>query len=197
MSMDPAVEQQLRKGFKYLLNPFMVFMWRLGLGQWINIWPDKAGRILVLTHTGRKSGRLRRTPVNYALVDGELYCCAGFGNISDWYRNLMAHPRVEIWLPNSWWAGMAEDITGCADHLAILRQVLIASGFAAPLVGIDPQKISDEELAALTADYRLLHLRRLHPLTGPGGPGDLALLWPLATIALLIFIFARPRRQRR
>ena len=67
---------------------------------------DLSGQIMVLTHTGRKSGLRRRTPVNYALVDGEVYCTAGFGQISDWYRNILANPQVEVWLPDGWWAGV-------------------------------------------------------------------------------------------
>lgn len=168
----------------------MVLLWRLGLGPWVNSWPEKMGQIMVLTHIGRKTGRLRRTPVNFAVIDGELYCAAGFGCNSDWYRNLMTNPSVEIWLPNGWWAGIAEDITGCGDHLQILRQVLIGSGFVAPAVGMDPKKINDDELAAAAKDYRLLHIRRLQPLTGPGGPGDLSLLWPITTFVLLIFLLA-------
>jgi len=35
----------------------------------------------VITHTGRKTGRKRRTPVNYAVVRDDVYCTAGFGHI--------------------------------------------------------------------------------------------------------------------
>ena len=87
---------------------------------------------MVLTHTGRTSGLQRRTPVNYAEIDGELYCTAGFGQIADWYRNIRANPQVEVWLPSGWWTGLATDITTQGNVLFIMRQVLINSGFAAP-----------------------------------------------------------------
>jgi len=193
--VTPELEQQLRVGFK-VFNKFMLLMWRLGLGWWLNIWPAGFGRIMVLTHTGRKSGLRRRTPVNYALVDGEIYCTAGFGKGSDWYRNLMANPTVEVWLPgrpDSWWTGVAEDISDSPQRMALLRQVLIASGFAARSLGIDPVKQSDEQLAQVSADYRLLHIRRLEARTGPGGPGDLAWIWPVMVMVWL----ARPRRCKR
>ena len=193
--VTPELEQQLRVGFK-VFNKFMLLMWRLGLGWWLNIWPAGFGRIMVLTHTGRKSGLRRRTPVNYALVDGEIYCTAGFGKGSDWYRNLMANPTVEVWLPgrpDSWRAGVAEDISDSPQRMALLRQVLIASGFAARSLGIDPVKESDEQLAQVSADYRLLHIRRLEARTGPGGPGDLAWIWP----GLVMVWLARPRRRKR
>ena len=81
------IETRLRTGFKYF-NRYMLLLWRLGLGRWISSWPSVGGRIMVLTTIGRKSGRPRRTPLNYAIVDGKVYCAAGFGSISDWYRNI-------------------------------------------------------------------------------------------------------------
>jgi len=187
------MEEQLRQGFKYF-NRFMVFMWRLGLGSWVNMWPQGSGQIMVITHTGRKTGLRRRTPVNYALVDGELYCTAGFGPRTDWYRNILANPQVEVWLPDGWWAGVAEDITGDERALSLLRAVLIASGFAAPAAGLHPKTMTDDELAAATAHYRLIHIRRTEARTGPGGPGDLAWVWPLATFLLLPLALRRRRR---
>ncbi len=191
---DVATEERLRQGFKYF-NRFMLFMWRLGLGGWLNAWPQGLGRYLVLTHIGRKSRLIRRTPVNYAQVNGEIYCTAGFGQMSDWYRNIQATPNVEVWLPDGWWAGNVEDISEADNRLPILREVLIASGFAAVLAGVNPRKLGDDELDQLTRPYRLLHLRREQPCTGPGGPGDLAWVWPLLTMILLPLVFLRSKRK--
>ncbi len=189
---DPQLEQALRQGFKYL-NKFMVTLWRLGLGKLLNLWPEKSGQILVITHTGRKTGLTRRTPVNYAIVEGEIYCTAGFGSISDWYRNIMANPEVEIWLPDGWWSGEAEDVTNCDNHIHIMRQVLIGSGFAAYAAGLDPIKMSDDELQQVTAPYRLIRIKRMAACTGLGGPGDLSWIWPLATFLLLPLALRRRR----
>ena len=87
----PAQLDRLRRAFR-LLNKFMVFMWKIGLGPLINVWPAGFGRIMVIRHVGRKSGKERLAPVNYAVVEGEIYCTAGFGPGSDWYRNIMAAP---------------------------------------------------------------------------------------------------------
>ncbi|MFN8486037.1 MAG: nitroreductase family deazaflavin-dependent oxidoreductase [Caldilineaceae bacterium] len=195
-TMNTQLEQRLRQGFKSF-NPFMLTLWRLGLGRWVNLWPEVGGRIMVLTHTGRKTGLRRRTPVNYAEIDGELYCTAGFGQISDWYRNIRANPQVEVWLPNGWWAGVATEITGQPGALPILRQVLISSGFAARAVGIDPVQISDAELQAATATYRLLHIQRTAACTGADGPGALAWVWPLATLTLFVWLILPGKRNKR
>ena len=188
-----TTEEALRQAFKVLNRRLMVPLWRLGLGQWLNAWPTMSGRIMVLVHTGRKSGLRRFTPVNYAQVDGEVYCTAGFGAGSDWYKNIIANPAVEVWLPDGWWAGVAEDITGAPAALPLLRSVLIASGAAAPLAGVDPKGMSDAELAEATAPYRLLHIKRTEARTGPGGPGELAWVWPLTTLLLLPLLLRRKR----
>jgi deazaflavin-dependent oxidoreductase (nitroreductase family) len=53
-------------------------------------------RLLVLTTTGRVSGLPRRTPLQFEEVDGRILVAAGWGPQSDWYRNLQAHPIVEV-----------------------------------------------------------------------------------------------------
>ena len=191
-TMDPHLAQFLRRAF-WWLNRFMILMWRLGLGVWMND-VRTSGQIMVITHIGRKTGRRRQTPVNYAIVDGELYCTAGFGRIADWYRNICTNPKVELWLPHGRWLGEVEDITDSPNYTYLMRQVLIGSGFAAYLAGINPHKLSDEELVAVTRGYRLLHIRRTRAATGPGGPGDLAWIWPFTTF-LLLFLLWRPRRR--
>ena len=53
----------LRQAFKYG-NKFMLLMWRLGLQRW-GMSNPYLGYIMGLTHTGRKSGLQRRTPINF------------------------------------------------------------------------------------------------------------------------------------
>jgi deazaflavin-dependent oxidoreductase (nitroreductase family) len=181
-------EAQLLHLFKFV-NRFMVLQWQLGQGRIINIWPALIGRMMVLVHTGRKSGQRRFTPVNYAIIDNEIYCIAGFGSQSDWYRNIIKMPEVEIWLPGSWWGGIATDVSEEPSRLTHLRAVLIASGFAASTFGeIHPRKISDDELEEKTRAYRLVRIHRTRRLSGTGGPGDLLLLGWLLYIIPLAFI---------
>ena len=189
-----ASEEALRQGFKQF-NRFMLLLWRLGLGLWVNAWPKVFGRIMVLTHTGRKSGKRYRTPVNYAIVDGQIYCTAGFGSISDWYRNILANPNVEIWLPRGWWRGVVDEVIDPQVRLALLRQVLIASGFATFTAGINPYTISDENLDKVTSEYKLLHIQPVQACTGDNGPGDLSWVWPLATMLLLPLVLRRRKKR--
>ena len=66
----------LRRAF-HAMNHFMLWMWKLGLGPLLNSWPAVGGRMLVIEHQGRRSGKRYLTPVNYAPVDGAVYCTAG------------------------------------------------------------------------------------------------------------------------
>ncbi len=184
---------RMRNAFK-VLNRFMILMWRLGFGSWLKS-KETWGQILVIKHKGRKTGLTRYAPVNYALVDGELYCTAAYGSRADWFRNLMANPEIEIWHPEGRWAGIAEDVSDSEHRVALMREVLIGSGFAARVFGLNPHALSDEALAKITQPYRLLHLRRVNAVTGPGGPGDLAWIWPLTTFGLLWFLLRRKRRR--
>ncbi|NDJ60075.1 MAG: nitroreductase family deazaflavin-dependent oxidoreductase [Chloroflexi bacterium] len=193
VNSDTQAQAQMVQFFKYF-NRFMLLMWRLGLGPALNLSPDRMGRIMVLTHTGRKSGLRRRTPTNYAIIDDDIYLTAGFGAQSQWYKNIMANPQVEVWLPEGWWAGEAADVTDEEGALDKLRVVLVASGFVAPMLNIEPQTMSDEDFRAATTGYRLLRIRRTDARTGPDGPGELAWVWPLLTLLLLLLLIVRPRR---
>lgn len=192
--LNPRLEQSLRYGFKYV-NHFVLLLWRLGLGRLMNIWPQRTGRVMVITHVGRISGAKYRTPLNYAVVDGDIYCTAGFGSISDWYQNIRVQPQVEVWLPDGRWAGIAEEVGEEEARLPILRQVLVNGGsIVVPMIGVDPRTASAEDLDAATANYRLIRIRCTEARTGPGGPGDWDWVWPVATFILLPFALFRRRR---
>src|SRR5215216_4335519 len=152
---SPQQVNSLRRVF-HTMNRFMVLIWKMGWGKAINIWPAGFGRILVIKHRGRKSGKEYLTPVNYAIVDGEIYCTAGFGYISDWYRNMLVYPRVELWLPEGKHIACAEDVSDSPNRLILTREIAIASGFAAPLRGINIKKLSDEQLDKISKEYRLV-----------------------------------------
>jgi deazaflavin-dependent oxidoreductase (nitroreductase family) len=193
--MSYQQERLLRQGFKQL-NRLMLLQWRLGMGKYISFWPEGVGQFVVLVHTGRKTGLQRRTPVNFAAIDGDIYVTAGFGKVAHWYRNIITSPEIEIWHPDGWWAAVAEDVTGGENQLPIMRAVLQGSGFAARMAGINPDTISDAELARQTAAYRLLRIRRTAARTGKGGPGDLDWVWPLLVHLLLPLFWWQNRRLK-
>jgi len=157
--MDRQSEERLRQGFKRL-NRIMIFLWKARLGRLINIWPAVFGRIMVIKHVGRISELTRHAPVNYAEVDGDIYCVAGFGAKTDWYLNIKKLPDVELWLPEGNFPARAKDISDSSERLPLIREVLIASGFAAYLFGINPKEMSNMQLYGATAHYRLIQFER-------------------------------------
>jgi deazaflavin-dependent oxidoreductase (nitroreductase family) len=192
LAFSNVTEDQLRRIFK-AFNRFMVLLFRLGLGSWGN-GTKFGGSVMVIKHTGRKTGLTRLTPVNYATVDGDIYCTAAFGRAADWYLNIIADPQVEVWLPDGRWAGTVEDVTSDEKSAFYLRQVIIASGFAGPLFGVNPKHLSDQDFEELLESYRLIRIRRINALTGAGGPGDLSWIWPLTTFVLLWLLLSRRRK---
>jgi deazaflavin-dependent oxidoreductase (nitroreductase family) len=189
--------QYLRPVFARMNRTLMIPMWRLGMGRLLNAWPSVGGRILVLGHRGRRSGTHYLAPLNYAPVGDDLYVTAGFGPRTDWYRNVLADPDVTVWLPGGRWYAEVADVTDTPDRIELLRQVLIGSGVVAPMLGIHPTTMSDEELDAACPDYRVLRITPYAPIRGPEGRADLVWVWPVAAAAMLMTRRLRRSRARR
>jgi len=70
-----------------------------------------SGLVLLLTTTGRKSGLPRQTRLQYEKEGGALYVASARGQQADWFRNIAAHPRVEVQIEGQTLCGLAEPIT--------------------------------------------------------------------------------------
>lgn len=56
-------------------------------------------RIVMLEHIGRRSGKLRQTPLEVVTRGGDSYTiCSGTGPGADWYRNIKAEPAAALWV---------------------------------------------------------------------------------------------------
>ena len=68
-----------------------IFLYRVGLG------PIMGRRLIVIEHTGRTSGVPRQTALEVVRRDEEsIDVAAAWGVKSDWYRNLLANPQLEV-----------------------------------------------------------------------------------------------------
>jgi len=174
----------MRRFFWFLNKFFMVPMFRLGLGPFFG--NPLTGYIMVLKVTGRKTGKLRYVPVNYAILGGKVYCVAGFRQKSDWYRNLLAHPAIEAILPGGAIGGITTGIDDPALRVAAIRQIFQNGGLAGFFEGFNPSRISDEDLLLKTADMPLICIQPAGVGNGPSDPGGLAWVWAPVSLVLLI-----------
>jgi len=160
------------------LNRLMLAHWRLGLGRVLNAFPRLLGRYMVIVTRGRRTGRLRRTSVNYVQMDRTVYCIAGWSPRSSWYANLRADPDVEVWLPGGRWKARADSVTDPDEATAALRGLLAETEMLSRLLaGVDPWAIDDPTVRELTTWWPVVRIELAEPERGPGPrPGDLAWL---------------------
>jgi deazaflavin-dependent oxidoreductase (nitroreductase family) len=96
------------------LPPRLVYAIGLGAGY---------GRfVLLLTTKGRRTGQPRVTPLQYEQVNGAFVVASARGAVADWYRNVVADPRVEVRVRRSRFSGSADpcsDAERMADFLEL------------------------------------------------------------------------------
>lgn len=81
------------QGFGRALSRFPLWFYRLHLGFLLG------ERFLMLTHTGRKSGLARETVLEVVRHDpltDSYVVASGWGEKSNWFRNILKNPRVTI-----------------------------------------------------------------------------------------------------
>lgn len=49
-------------------------------------------RLLILTTKGRKSGKIRKSGLEYFRINNTIHVISGFGQKSDWFKNMIANP---------------------------------------------------------------------------------------------------------
>lgn len=157
---------------------------------------DSLDRTIILPLQYTHGWSAYRTPLNFARLGDDIYVLAAFGRKTHWYRNILAAPEIAMWLPDGRWLATAEDASEDPRRLEIVRQVLIDSGFVAPLMGLHPHVMTDDSLAQATGMYRLLRLRPLHREDSPDGPGSLIWVWAVIAAALTAMLGLGLLRRR-
>jgi deazaflavin-dependent oxidoreductase (nitroreductase family) len=176
----------LRRFFRVLNRFFMVPMFRLGFGPFFG--NPLSGYIMVLRIKGRRTGKIRYAPVNYAIANGRVYCIAGWGRTSDWFRNLQADPAIEAILPGGAIAGLAEAVTDPTERAPAIRQILKNGGFAGFLGGFNPYRVTDEELGRKTEGMPLVRIRPTGIGSGASDPAGWAWVWTAVFILALVLL---------
>ena len=172
-----------RTVFKYMNTYYMVPLSKVGLLPWMQ--NPLTGYIMVLQTIGRKSGKPRLTPLNYALADGYIYCIAGFGSGTHWLANLKANPVVEVRIAGTALRGSAEIVTESEEAQRIFIQIIHNCGLASLLVGLNPFTLTDEKILQKRGPEVVVRIRPTELIGGPFDPGGRG--WILAALVQMAF----------
>jgi deazaflavin-dependent oxidoreductase (nitroreductase family) len=103
--------------------------------RWIFKFPlllDKCGLwflipngILILTTKGRRTGKARKTPMEFGRVqpDGSYLVMSGWAGRTDWYKNALVEPQVTVKIGRKEFNAKAEPLE-CEEIAALLREVI-------------------------------------------------------------------------
>jgi len=172
----------LSRIFWFINKFFMVPIFRLGLGPFFG--NPFSGYIMVMKVIGRVSSKTYYVPVNYAIKEGNVYCISGGRRTSDWFRNLMAKPEVELILPGGAIYARAQESTDSQEKLVMSRQILKNAGFAGFFEGCNPHTISDDALRDRIEGLPLLSFTPIG--VGSGASDPAGWVW----ISLLVITIA-------
>jgi deazaflavin-dependent oxidoreductase (nitroreductase family) len=98
-----------------------------------------AGRLILLYTTGRNTGEIRRTPLRFFEVDGDLVVAASYGGAPthpDWYLNLIDDPTVWVRRDADFYEAAAIPIEG-AERDRLWESIVVAT---APQFGVYQEK---------------------------------------------------------
>ncbi len=173
------------KGLMKFLFKTPILLYRLGMGVLV-------GRLfMVLTTTGRKSGKPRRTAIEFHEFEGKPTVMSGWGERTDWYRNLQADPRatVQTWHgAQSVWARRIESeeelrrAFDWAQSNPTMRKMMKLAGF----------EMTPEQFIAEKERFTLVTFEPTTQLTPPPLKADLVWVWLfLLPICILLVSLSR------
>lgn len=198
---NPFGELPYSPGFAAALGPLhrafgIVNRWfaapalKAGLGPLFST--PLTGSMMLLRTTGRTSGVRREAPLGYFICDGAVYCCAGFGVKTAWYRNLVADPRVEVILPTIAFAGLAEPVTDRTEWDRVYPAYARALGIIGRWTLGDLSKASPEQLDDVFRSLPLVRIRPTGLAPGPADPGGG--IWAVIQGSLIVLAIVALRR---
>jgi deazaflavin-dependent oxidoreductase (nitroreductase family) len=166
---------------------------RAGLGPVFST--PLTGSLMILRTTGRKSGARREIPLGYAIADGNVYCIAGFGPETQWFKNILAHPAVEVVLPLGAISGTAEEVTDPVEWSRAFRVLMTSMGIIGRATSGDVRDVPEDRLREMGAGLPLVRIRPTGIGSGPADPGGL--MWvpmQVGTTVLTLWLGAKAIR---
>ena len=168
--------------FNRLLFKTPLFLWRTGLGPLIG------GIYLVLTTRGRKSGRPRHTMVTYSRVAGKIYIASGWGQKTQWYRNLLADPHVSVQTNQETFSALARRVEDQDEFMLVMQHMLATNQDLLFQPWLESLGIP-MDLESILANQSRIHLVALDRTIQPGPlplEPDLVWLWPVLALVFVL-----------
>jgi len=152
-----------------------ILLYRLGLGRLVG------HKFVILTTSGRKSGRPRHTALEFYEHEGRKYIMAGYGPQSDWYRNILINPNVTLQTDEGLERKTARRLTADEDLLEayhFLEQSPLLQ-MEMKLVGFD---LSQAQFLSKKDQLYILTFDPTDQITPPPLKVDLWWIWGLALL---------------
>ncbi len=174
-----------------LLFKTPLLWWRAGLG------PVLGRFMLAFTTWGRRSKLPRHTMASYSFENGRYYLLSGWGERTDWVRNMLADPHVTVQDGKRTVNTLARRVTGVDEYAPIMADILRTGGdthFRPWLKSLDIAYDLDD----LIAKRDRVYLIALDPADEPGPPpmeADLVWVWAAMGAAFAMgWVLGRMRR---
>lgn len=195
-----AASDRSRTMFRHFNRWFALPIHRAGLSAWLGT--PLTGCQLLLTTTGRKSGLRRDTPLGYLVAEGAAWVLAGYGPTTQWYRNLLAEPGVEVLMPGRPpFGARADEVLDPTVRARIIPPLVRSMGLPGSVIGEITLTASDERILELVRWVPLIRLTPDGPplTAGPDDPGGTGWIWRqgLVLVASLVAFRALVRVARR
>jgi deazaflavin-dependent oxidoreductase (nitroreductase family) len=134
---DPQHRQTFHAQLKRY-NPLMVSLYKIGILPLFGM----SRNVMLLTTRGRKSGKMRSTPIGYFRIGGVIHLFSAWGKGTSWYKNLTACPDdISIQIGLRKFRAAAKALEDPAEILRTIQQFLVESPAQAQyLFGWDPAR---------------------------------------------------------
>ena len=117
---------------RFTINPLMLALTSIGL---------LPPAVAILETRGRKSGKLRRTPVGNGLQGDTFWLVAEHGRRSGYVLNLSANARVRVKVGRRWRTGIAHLMPEDDPNDRIRKIGLKTNGRVVRILGTDPTTV--------------------------------------------------------
>ena len=165
--------------FRHANRWLVVPLHRAGLAAWLG--GPLGGWQCLLTTIGRTSGLRRDTPLGYIIMDGAAWVMAGYGPRTQWYRNILAEPRVDLHLPGrAPFAALAEEVRDPGVRARVIPPLCRSMAVPGLMIGCLPATSTDERILGCVSWVPLVRIRPADggPLEpGPEDPGGRGWVW--------------------